>query len=278
MLKERAMLVSLTIHQWNPNKFDGDVTAQVEQANDASDAGRFSKRLVPKEALKNVRTAVTALRDHHYKLTLSWGDNGERLLPAKLFTKYTDGLRSLKTAFEIATDDFVNVYPTLYTSAQTRLGKMFRSDDYPPAQEIRRYYSVATKFSPVADGNDFRVQLDEQDIERVRENMNAGHAERIEQSKKALWARLHEVTQAMYDRLSDDKAVFRDSLIENPKALVELIPSLNVVEDPLLTAAASELEKLLVPPQALRDRLTLRRDTAKGALDLLQTIELHYKP
>ena len=278
MLKERAMLVSLTIHQWNANKFDKEVTAQIEQANNASDAGRFSKRLVPKSALKDVQSAVTALREHHYKLTLAWGDKAERLLPTKLFSKYTDGLRTLKPAFEQAVDSFVNTYPSLIVEAKSRLGNMHNVSDYPDVDEMRNCFKVVTNFEAITDSEDFRAQLDEQDIQRIRANIDEGFSARTRQATTALWARMHEVTQAMYDRLSDDKAIFRDSLIENPKTLVALIPSLNVTEDPVLTAAANELSKLLVSPQSLRDQLNVRRATAKGALDLLQTIELHYKP
>jgi predicted secreted Zn-dependent protease len=67
--------------------------------------------------------------------------------------------------------------------------------------------------------------------------------------------------------LSTPDAVFRDSLVGNIEELVELIPGLNVLDDPKIEAVRQEVIKKLTPytPKEIRKDPELREDLAGEA-------------
>ena len=59
----RAMIVSLSISQWSGRRLDREVTDEVnQQHNAASDAGRYNKLLLPREALAGIVAIVSERR------------------------------------------------------------------------------------------------------------------------------------------------------------------------------------------------------------------------
>src|SRR4051812_48829471 len=131
MLQEKAMLANLTIRAWSARKRDRDVSKEVETKHQAKDAGNFNKLLIDKDALKPIVSLTSTLRDMHYEMTLPWGDNGDRLLPSKMYFDYTRKMRNLRDQFDSAVNDFVAQYPTFKQNARKRLGSMYDPDDYP---------------------------------------------------------------------------------------------------------------------------------------------------
>ena len=98
-IQERSMLVDLTIKCWDATKHDKKVSAEVEQAHAAHDAGRYSKRLIDKAHLADLSNLAGKARQFHYRLTLPWSDKGQRILPSDLFLDYRHGLAGIKAEF-----------------------------------------------------------------------------------------------------------------------------------------------------------------------------------
>ena len=78
----------------------------------------------------------------------------------------------------------------------------------------------------------------------------------------------------MVERLSDPEAVFRDSLVGNIVKLTELLPRLNLNDDPGLEQMRRQIEATLCDysPEQLRKDKTVRKeavDSAKSVLDLM---------
>ena len=100
-LTERAMVMNLSISRWEGKRLDKEASQRVtEEAGARADAARVNKHLVPKEALAPVMTAANVVRDHFYTSTLPWRDNGDRLMPRKLFTTFIERHEELKREFE----------------------------------------------------------------------------------------------------------------------------------------------------------------------------------
>lgn len=265
-IKDKAMLVQLNIRQWNAERHDKAVTAQAEADFNAKNAGRFNKYLVPKESLEKIRKIGTRTRDEHYKLTLAWGDNGDRLLPSKGYMDYTAKIRATKSEFEQAVEEFLNVYPQLVVDARQRLGNMYDPTEYPDVKFIRRKFAIETSFFPLPDAADFRVDITDKEREKIRSEITNTVHSRQQAAVNECWNRLRDVVGKIHQRLSDPKAVFRDSLIENAHLLVELLPKLNFTEDEHLDHVRDLVqEHLLVPPQRLRDDPGLRAYVAERA-------------
>lgn len=274
MIQQSAMLAALNISQWTARKYDKKVSVEVEQKHAAKDAGRYNKLLVAKEALEAISKVATAARSYHYKMTLPWGDNGERLLPATLFEEYTNNIGDYRDTFNKRVNEFVRDYPDLKQDAIRRLGSMYDPQDYPPVEDIAGRFGMRVDFSPVPVANDFRVNLNQDYVERIQLDIETRLVNRQNEAMKHCWQRVREVVGHIHERLVDKDKTFRDSLISNAEELLMILPALNITNDPELTRVAQEVKTLLVAPERLRQDEGLRSSTAERAAQILSKFDL----
>jgi len=273
MLRDEAMIVRLSISQWTARKFDKGVSQRVadDYAVDA-EVGRYNKVLIAKDAIQTITQAVSAARSFHYDNTLPWDDGGGRILPSKNFLTYSKEMRKLKVKFDEAVHGFVENYDEYREEARQRLNGMFRATDYPGRREIGRKFGFSTDIDPVPTSKDFRVSLQDKDMTRIKSQLEKRVEERVIEATKELYFRLNEVVQKFAEKLADKEAIFRDSLIDNVVELVNLLPKLNVGNDPKLEKVRKETQKKLCAfePDTLRKDDKVRSkaaDDAKAILD-----------
>ena len=102
-LTEKAILVKLSIKQWSTSRFDKEVTATANKHYNAQDgAGRYTKVLIARDAITEIRKSANEARTFHYENTLPWKDDGYRMLPSANYMDYTQAIRALKNKFEKA--------------------------------------------------------------------------------------------------------------------------------------------------------------------------------
>jgi hypothetical protein len=273
MLQNSAMIANLNIRNWSARKHDKAVSAEVDVAHSAQDGGRYNKMLISKTALDPLAQHAGRVRKFHYSMTLPWGDNGDRLLPAKAYMDYTKAMRSFKDECEKLTKTFVGEYPQLVTDARNRLGTMYDAGDYPDVSDIRDRFGIAVGFMPVPDAKDFRVDVGDEALEEIRAGINAAVAERQAGAVKECWNRLFTVVGALHTMMCKDKPLFKDSLIENIRDLVELVPKLNITDDQELTRMCALIERdLVVPTYMLRKSPGARADLQTKAAHILSSI------
>ena len=271
MFQDKAMLVDLSISQWGNRKLDKQVGREVDTQHQAQDAGRYNKILLDKLYLADITKVVSQLKDSHMTATLPWGNNGQRLLPSALFMEYSGKIRSLKSDFETAVNDFVRKYPAAVVAAEKRLGSLYDAGDYPDSGDIVNKFDIELNFAPVPTANDFRVDIGKEEARMVRARITEYAETQQRAAMKECWSRLRTTVEKIHERLSNEDAVFRDSLIENARSLVDLLPKLNISEDAELETMRRDVEKHLCAyaPQRLRDDKELRAQTAQAAQDLL---------
>ena len=273
-LQERAMLGGLSISAWTASKKDNKAGESAKaQAGAKSTAGWFNKRLVDPTALQPISKLEGRIRDFHYRYTLPWSDNGDRVLPGAAYMDYMDGLRKLKTEFENEVAKFVADYPALVQNAREILGAMYDPKDYPTVESIAGRFSVNTTFSVVPDANDFRVDVGDEAVEEIKRNIENNVQQRLHGATRECWDRLFDVVAAMAAKLADEKAVFRDSLVENIRTLVAILPKLNITNDSKLNGVVGKIRDwLLIEPEDLRRSKKLRAVTADKAAEILADI------
>lgn len=270
MIQSRAMLATLSISQWTARKLDRQVTKEVETAHAAHDAGRFNKLLVNKSLLDPVAKLAGQIRDYHYSVTLPWADSGARLLPSKLFMAYTERMRRFKEEFNRCVTDLTNNYPAEVQAARNRLGTMYRPEDYPDINGVRQRFDIAVDFTPVPAADDFRVDVATEAQEELRASVTRAVAARQEAAVKATYERVREVVSKIAERLSEDKPVFKNSLIDNARDLCDVLNALNITNDPKLDEIEHAIrETLLVSPEMLRNSARHREETARAAFAVL---------
>lgn len=272
----QCMLMSLNVRSFGGRREDKKVSEDVaKQAGAKSDAGKYTKNLVPKKALEPITLATGAMRRFFYENTLPWLDSGVRILTAKNYDNVKAKLAALRDDYDTAVNVFCRDFPKYQEEAKRELGSLYDPNDYP--SNVRDAFDVRVKFMPVADPADFRVMVaDSERVElqrQIAETMQAAQDEAM----RDIWARVSECVNHMADRLRAYKVVagkaenhFRDSLVENLRDLCELIPRLNFQNDPRLESIRKEIEAELLRVQAqdLRDDFRVRENVAKKAEEI----------
>lgn len=275
-LSEKSLLVGLVISQWSARKFDRKATSEVNSTHNTNDAGRFNKLLIAKEGLKAIEQISNKARTFHYENTLPWSDSGERLLPAQNYMEYVQRFNELKSEFNSAVSAFINDYPQMIEDAKANLNGLFNAGDYP--NDIHERFKMRVSFMPVPDVADFRIDLSEVEISRLSQDIEHEMNERFATAQNSIYERIKDQLSKMYERLSDESNTFKNSLFENMRDLVDLLPRLNVSNDANISKMCKELATLYVDPQVVRNSTSIRATKANEVRAALSKIDSFLNP
>lgn len=285
-LSSRAMLCSLSISVWSARKHDPEASEEIAALHGArADAGRYNKLLFPRKALEEIHKIVNEARQAHYFMTLPWGDDGYRVLPAAAYMEHTDTMRRYLQGFTPAVDRLEQRFEELIAQEKNRLGTLFNPGDYPGVtaeadklrlarpEELRSKFTFETKVMPLPDEADFRVALGDEEKARIKRQITATVEVSLQVASRELWQRLYEAVSHMAERLQAYKVTeegvehpFRNSVVTNLVKLADVLPKLNLTNDADLNRLTEQVRaSLLVDPKQLRESESVRIDTAKRA-------------
>ena len=271
-----AMVLNLAIGLWQGYRLDKDASRKVtDDANAEGDAARVNKHLIPKAALKDVSSLASAIRVHFYTNTLPWKDNGDRLLTRVLYTKFIEEHEELVGQFNTAVRKFLDTgYPAAVEQAAFRMGDLFKSEDYPRVSDLERRFYVQLDIDAVTEAGDFRVAMEKTQLDSIQSTMEQAMQKRIAGAMQSVWERLLKVVAHLHEKLADQDAVFRDSAVRNIEELVELLPGLNVLDDPNLERMRKEVEYSLtgLDLKDLRKDPAVRSAAAKEAEEIMESM------
>lgn len=268
-LEERALLVKLTISNWTANKTDKDATDDVIEKNNAdSGAGRFSKRLFGKKALSNISKTVGQARVVHRTLTLPWEDNGNRIITTEGYDFYAKEMRRYKGIMEDYVREFVTNYKEYKKQAREELGRLYHEEDYPEADEVAAKFDFDVEPTPIPVSHDFRAKVSNKEAAAIVKDIEKRQQARLDAAMKDVWGRIADVTEKLAEKLANYKpkeglrsaeGIFKDTLVTNVKDLADILPSLNINNDPEL----KRLHKSIVDQLIMFDVDELRGDVKK---------------
>ena len=275
-ISNAAMLVELNISVWTANKIDKDASRKVADDNHATaDAGHFRKNLMAGSHLrKQIADYAAGCRLWHNTRTMPWADRGPRLLPTSLFFDYKTEANARQAYFTDLVSRFETEYPSLQRTAQNYLGSLYDPSDYPSVEEMRTKFGFRLVFSPVPDGDDFRIDLPKQELEQMREQYEAQADERVALAMKEQWSKLHDMVSRMSEKLvepeGEDKRRWHDTFISNAQEMCTMLTHLNITKDRTLEAARRDLERAIagVDIGDVKEDCAVREDM-KGKLDAI---------
>lgn len=272
-----AMLVELNISTWTARKLDKKVSAEVDVAKGAkTSAVSVNKNLLAGTGFLDTITKYAAnSRAWHLSQTLPWSDSGQRLLPVSNFITYKEQLNKLNENFDSLVAKFLDAYPNLVSAAAFQLGDLFNRDEYPDTDAVARKFKFSYNFFPVPTAGDFRIDIGDEARREIEESCNRLSNARVESAMKDAWSRLHEHLTRMSERLdfgdTDDKKIFRDTLVENAVELVDMLKHFNITRDPSMEQARLALHDAIKNYDAddLRENFVARESVKRKVDDIL---------
>jgi hypothetical protein len=279
-ISARALLVNTKVRVWTGEKRDKTITREICDMKGAeNNAVRANKSLLG-EHIHGVQAAERAVRQAVNERTLPWMDDGTRILKGNVYLAFTETMAEPIRAFDTAVDAFIARYPEIILEARRRLGDAFSEKDFPAQFRLKDRFGVKLTFLPVPSTEDFRVNLSDDEIAAVRRNAENALRDTVNDAVRALLDRLQEPVARMATRLrlfrrtSNGKVQhpFRDSLVENVRAIVHLAPTLNLMDDPRIAELCADIERHLISHDAdrLRNSARLRETVADEAEAILK--------
>lgn len=269
MNRENAILVSLSLSCWPGHRLDRQATEETETNHGARrGVGRFTKALLPGAAeLETVQKLSSSLRNDHAARTLPWGDDGWRVIPSAGYMAYAADIRAYRSKWDTAVAEFLAAYPRLMEDARAALGTLWSVADYPSLPALEQKFELRHRVHAIPDAADIRVDgASAEELARLRAEAEADVQAGLRAAQGEVKRRIAECLQKLVERLSQPKAVFRDSLIENARELAAIVPRLLLEPDPAIEAAAAELFRLgQCDPDTLRANQSDRRRAADAA-------------
>lgn len=278
-INEHAMLVALNIRRWHSITTDQKISNEVADGYKADKSmGKYRKKILDPHAWDKITKVVNQLRNFHYERTMAWSE-GLRILSSAAFVDYMAQVSKLRLEFDAECVAFVAQYPKLKEDAKARLAGLYTEEDYPTVEWLKTRFGIEVLVQPIPSGDDFRVDLGDSEVKRIRKDIEKQAEATIEQAMKEVWGRLHDVVSHAAARLKaykDDgdkvEHPFRDTLVTNITELLDIIPSLNITNDPKLLGFADQIRQSITAHSAvvLRDDAKIRESVAKQADEILE--------
>ena len=231
---------------------------------------------------------MSAARSTHYDQSLPWDDQGSRLLTVANYEHYTELLNALRERVVRERARFIEDYEDYIDQSRMDLGRLFRIEDYPSKEALQGKFAIRYRIVPVPDADHFMATLASGDTDRVKRDIEHQIEERLHDAVGDLYRRLGEAVERVSERLQDDEngkpLVFRDTMIENIRGLVDVVPRLNIFGDGELARLCEQVKDRIAgaDPETLRPSRqfnpNVRRQVKRDADALMEQFAGYFAP
>jgi hypothetical protein len=201
-----------------------------------------------------------------------------------LFVQFSEQFRKLKREFDVAADEFARDYPQFIVERKAKLNGMFNESDYPPVDQIRSKFKLDMTILPFPDSDDFRADLDDDTVADIKREIEETSARVADDTTRHSARRILEVVGHMATKLKEynpgeasnggKRSFFLSSMVENVRELAELLPALNITNDPKLAAIIKRISQELCAEDAcdLRKNDDARASVKKSADEIVKAV------
>ena len=274
---KNAVLVSYSVSKWSNIRTDKKVSREVAEKYgiDTSD-GSYKKRLIDSPLYKAITDAGQLGRDDYYSYTSPWS-KGIAVCSVNALDVLTDKIESAKTAFNDAVDAFVAEWPELVEARRVKFGDLFKAGDYPTGSEVRAKFGIDFNVMPLdRDGHfdDIAEIVGTEVAQELAAKLSEQQTKQWAGAAKSAWTKLYSALKHAHDSLSKGQRLHGSSL-DNLQELSDLLPVLNIANDPELDNRRRELNSLLrmYSIQSVQDKAT-RSKCAAEVHDIMAKINL----
>lgn len=282
-LATSSVLVSVETSVWTATQQDRSVSDEVTRAKRADrNAGRFVKHILADDPVhKKVVNYRQTVYNWLQRCTYDWSGS-QRLLPAINLPKFMQEYIEHEKNFNALVEEFLTKYPSIVSDMAFKQGDLFRREDYPTVEQIRRKFSMNLYTAEVPLG-DYRCQVSQDLADDLFHNYSR-QAERmisevINKQAEQFVSVMESISHCCDTETRTDKdgnTVVRkrkiyDSTIQRAMELCDTFKSFNLTANPQLEAARASLEQALagVTVEQIRDVDTVRARVKQDVDDIL---------
>ena len=158
-LATSCVLVQAEVNVWTATRQDNEISEEVTAAKKADkDSGKFVKHLLAKNPEhKRVLNYRQTVYNWMQRRTYDWAGS-QRILPALQLTQFMAEFREHERVFGELVDEFIKQYPTIVSNMAFVQGDMFKREEYPSVDEVRKKFSISLYMNEVPTA-DFRCRI-----------------------------------------------------------------------------------------------------------------------
>jgi ribosomal protein S20 len=280
-IQERAMIVGFHQGKWGAKVKDKEAEAYIKNMYESKgDVGTFSKKLMP-DYVKDINKIYNEAYKFHTESTVPYNDNGERFILNQNYFHYVGRMKEFQSKANMKLQEMVGKYTEALEEDKLRMNKGFKPTDYPTVDELQNKYKffLDVKRIPENDKLFSDLEADTEEKKKLLEEISAEKEKefngKLETAMKTAWKRVYDVVKHMEKTLSNPDARLHSSVVDNIIELCDILPQLNITNDPKLEEFRQEVLQMATAyrVEVLRDSPHYRQETAKSADDILKKME-----
>lgn len=280
-LQNNAMLARLKVRMWTASKSEAKLNREAETRHNAQHGTVASyKSLMKSDPIDAFKKASAAAKAVHTYYTLPWMDGGVRILPVSAYDDFTAEYRVHRDECEKAKFQIRDTWDAELDHAKSRLGDLFNPADFPSKEVVIHRFDLDLSMWPVPDASDWRADVGDAERAKIEHEIETRMNLVAKQAMSDVWKRVYECIEHMHDILKDPDRVIRDSLMENAGKLIDVLPKLNIADDPQLEKMRQDikLDVLSKRTDDLRHNDAVRQETARKTQEILRKLAGVYDP
>jgi len=303
--QKKVLVLEFHIGQWTYKKpSDKMIKITAEKTGVSADYLTGQVLAADRKYFKPLERLVSDFRSFVSEHTLINPESANFTLPVVNYEIIDNEIRKFSIEFEKLVGDIARQFEEIKDEARRFLNgnyeqTLFDEKFYPPVEKLigekiihrqgestvkhGKYY-FEYRFKPYAVAGSLQADLVNESLQDLKKIMQSETQEDFKRVVSDIWNRIFDATSRLKDAMKkpdrQDKdgafqaPIFRDSIIGNIKDLVNIIPSLNIFQDPAIDAARTELinELCQLDPQELRDNKAKRLEVEKTADKILNKL------
>lgn len=273
-LKQRAILVSLTVSKPKVSEKDKGATRETALLNNASEAAvAVVKKLYPKHLFDPIVAAESAARRYVESVTAPWA-RGMALLPSSLVFPFRQQMQSHKVKFDQAVTAFLNNMAAVLQEAAKQQGGLFDPSVYPDMATLKAQFSFSVSFHPIGTESDVVLELEKESLDELREEVAQNVRNTLVESSKAVYQRMFDAVQRIHTQCAKEDGKIYDTLTGNLDELLVVLPELDMSgNEAFRQLCVTARQSLAIPAEAIRNVPGVRERTAAEAARILEQMK-----
>lgn len=274
---KKLVKTRVRVSAYNGNVRSDDGQKELAESNNAEkDSVIVGVSMFPKEIQKKIRDHTSGIRQTLRKASLPFQDGGYRILNAKNYPKLR--LEILKRREDFRTfvyDEIVLKHDEIKQMAETRLGTLFDSSDFPDQDKIMDRFDAVIFCEPIQDLTDLRIEgLTENELEQIKSDTIAEYEAGLKSAQMELVSNLRKAVDTIKSKTANESSRYKRALA-NLADVCDSVADLNILEDENLTKITEAIKVKIASKDSdtIKENETVKAELKKDSIDLIDALD-----